>query len=451
MQKINISRLFSRGAVCAVVTLVLAFLCLFFLAQPVFSADEEVKLKILAVNPSDTHKLKTTVQQVLPPEVKPEDLIDSAGMEAKYDGERKVFYLQKEVELNPRQTSTFEVRVKNVWHVPDEDIQKVREEIEQSVNSLKGTKYAQTGQMLYEKVVEKINRIEEEQAKAVGIKQKIEFYRAHVKQLADIQGDVFSLGAMRRMDEETKEGVREVKFFITAENPSDQPLKMMVRSYLPKEIKSDDITDRLDFNLVFSQNKNRFALEKEDNFTAKEIKKYQITLRDIWYIPQGDLDFLRKQAEKLVVLFKETPYEKYADQQCAFIFDSLDKIKQLQDEVASSTVLEDRMRASVLNNQRLELIRKKMRELQDLLPEVALKKDNLKPIEQIKHLIKKIVDTRDLILVAFGIQPNKPITWWLIFGIMGFMALLTGVFYMTWLKKLQENKWVSKAGKQGKK
>lgn len=109
------------------------------------------------------------------------------------------------------------------------------------------------------------------------------------------------------------------------------------------------------------------------------------------------------------------------------------------------------MRASVLNNQRLELIRKKMRELQDLLPEVALKKDNLKPIEQIKHLIKKIVDTRDLILVAFGIQPNKPITWWLIFGIMGFMALLTGVFYMTWLKKLQENKWTSKTGKSGKK
>lgn len=451
MRKINISRLFSRGAVCAVVTLVQAIICLVPFTQPVFSADEEVKLKILAVNPSDTHKLKTTVQQVLPPEVKPEDLIDAAGMEAKYDGERKVFYLQKEVELAPRQTSTFEVRVRNVWHIPDEDIQKVRGEIEQSMNSLKGTKYAQTGQMLYEKVVEKINRIEEEQAKAVGVKQKIEFYRAHVKQLADIQGDVFSLGAMRRMEEETKEGVREVKFFITAENPSDQPLKMMVRSYLPKEIKDDDILDKLDFNLVFSQNKNRFALEKEDNFTAKEVKKYQITLRDIWCIPQGDLDFLRKQAEKLVVLFKETPYEKYADQQCSFIFESLDKIKELQDEVASSTVLEDRMRASVLNNQRLELVRKKMRELQDLLPEVALKKDNLKPIEQIKHLIKKIVDTRDLILVAFGIQPNKPITWWLIFGIMGFMALLTGVFYMTWLKKLQENKWVSKTGKQGKK
>lgn len=451
MRKINISRLFSRGAVCAVVTLVPALLCLFPLAPTVFSADEEVKLKILAVNPSDTQKLKTTVQQVLPPEVKPEDLIDSAGMEAKYDGEKKVFYLQKEVELNPRQTSTFEIRVRNVWHIPDEEIQKVREEIEQSKNSLQGTKYAQTGQMLYEKVTEKITQIEEEQAKAVGVKQKIEFYRAHVKQLADIRGDVFSLGAIRRMEEETKEGVHEVKFFITAENPSDQPLKMMVRSYLPKEIKDDDILDKLDFNLVFSQNKNRFALEKEDNFTAKETKKYQITLRDIWYIPQADLDFLRKQAEKLMVLFKETPYEKYANQQCGFIFESLGKIKELQDEVASSTVLEDRMRASVLNNQRLELVRKKMRELQDLLPEVALKKDNLKPIEQIKHLIKKIVDTRDLILVAFGIQPNKPITWWLILGIMGFMALLTGVFYMTWLKKLQENKWVSKAGKQGKK
>src|SRR3989338_2029466 len=451
MRKINFSRLFSRGVVCAAMALVPVHLCLFSFVKTVLSADEEVKLKILAVNPSDTQKLNTTVRQDLHPEVKPEDVIDAAGMETKYNSEKKVFYLQKNVELNPRQTSTFEVRVKNVWNIPDEDIQKVRQEIEQSMNALKGTKYAQTGQLLYEKVMEKITRVEEEQAKAVGIKQKIEFYRAHIQQLEDIRGEVFSLGAMRRMEEENKEGIREVKFSITAENPSDQPLKMMVRSYLPKEIKSDDVLEKLDFDLVYSRNKNRFTLEKEDNFAAKEVKRYQITLRDIWYIPQGDLDFLRKQAEKLVVLFKETPYEKYADQQCAFIFESLDKIKQLQDEVASSTALEDRMRASVLNNQRLELIRKKMRELQDLLPEVALKKDNLKPIEQIKHLIKKIVDTRDLILVAFGIQPNKPITWWLIFGIMGFMALLTGVFYMTWLKKLQENKWTSKAGKSGKK
>src|SRR3989338_5077344 len=143
MRKINFSRLFSRGVVCAAMALVPVHLCLFSFVKTVLSADEEVKLKILAVNPSDTQKLNTTVRQDLPPEVKPEDVIDAAGMETKYNSEKKVFYLQKNVELNPRQTSTFEVRVKNVWNIPDEDIQKVRQEIEQSMNALKGTKNAQ--------------------------------------------------------------------------------------------------------------------------------------------------------------------------------------------------------------------------------------------------------------------------------------------------------------------
>lgn len=443
MEKIKFLRLFSR-----------VFVCLVILGMGGWSlaAEEEVvKLKILAVNPSDTQKLKTMVRQDLPPEVKPEDVVDAAGLEIKYDNDKKVSYLQKEVELNPKQTGTFEVRVKNVWRIPDEDIQKVREEIDQSMSSLKGTKYFQTGQLLYEKVMEKISRIEEEQIKAIGIKQKIDFYRAHVKQLEDIRSDVFSLGAMRRMEEESESGIREVKFFITAENPSDQPIKMMVRSLLPRELKSDDILDKLDFDLIYNQNKFRFALEKEDSFAPKETKKYLITLRDVWYIPQADLNFLKKQAGKLLNLFKDTPYEKYADQQGKFIYETLGKIKELQEEVASSTALEDRIRASVLNNQRLELIRKKMRELQDLIPEVALKKDEGTPVEQIKHLIKKIIDTKDLVLVAFGIQPNKPITWWLILGIIAFMAVLTGIFYMTWLKKLQENKWASKPAKPAKK
>ncbi len=450
MRKIKSSSLFSRGVLCAAMALVLMPLLIFTFVKPVLTAEEDVKIKILAINPSDTQKLKTTLHQDLPPEVKMEDVVDAAGMEVKYDSDKKIFYLQKAVELNPKQTGTFEVRVKNVWLISAEDIQKVRDEIEQTMNSLKGTKYFQTGQLLYEKVMEKIGRIEEEQGKAVGIKQKIEFYRAHVKQLEDIRSDVFSLGAMRRMQEETKSGVHEVKFFVTAENPSDQPMKMMVRSLLPKEVKADDILDRLDFDLIYNQNKFRFVLEKEDSFAPKETKKYQITLRDVWYIPQADLDFLKKQSEKLLALFKETPYEKYSLQQGKFIYETLDSIKLLQEEVASSTALEDRIRANVLNNQRLELIRKKMRELQDLLPEVALKKEEA-PIEQIKHLIKKIVDTKDLVLVAFGIQPNKPITWWLILGIIAFMAILTGVFYVTWLKKLQENKWASKPAKAVKK
>ena len=43
-------------------------------------AEETVKIKILAVNPSSTKSLKTTVAQYLPQEVTPDDVLDKDGL-----------------------------------------------------------------------------------------------------------------------------------------------------------------------------------------------------------------------------------------------------------------------------------------------------------------------------------------------------------------------------------
>ena len=75
---------------------------------------------------------------------------------------------------------------------------------------------------------------------------------------------------------------------------------------------------------------------------------------------------------------------------------------------------------------------------------MPLKKDDSQILEKIKFFVKKLADTKDVVLMAMGIRPDSPIIWWIIFGIIVFLGLISAVFYVTWLKKLQENKWAAK-------
>lgn len=415
-------------------------------------AESDVKFKVLAVNPSGTQPIKTVISQALPSEIDPAtDIIDNAGLEVRFDSENKSYMLTGEVELKPRETRTFEVRIRDVWQITSEQIENTKKSLENQINALKGTKYYDTAQLLYEKAQEGVDRILEEQSRPVGMKQHIELFRAHVQQLRDIQANALSMGAMRQLKEEKEKGVAVARFLISAENPSDEPKTMTVRSVLPKEITAEDILDKQDFTVLFDQSQKAYALQKEDQFAGHETKKYIITIRDIWRIPESEIKFTQGQTEKLLELFKGSPFEKYAAEQGRMIFDILSGISKLQAELESSFALEDRMRAFVLNTQQMNVAKAKLRNLQQLIQEVTLKKDESQVLEKIKYFIKKLAKTKDVVLVAMGIQPDSPIVWWIIFGIILFLGALSAVFYLVWIKKLQESKWGAQgAGKTPK-
>lgn len=418
---------------------------------PSFSyAETEVKFKVLAVNPSASQPLKATISQPLPSEIDPaQDIIDNAGLEIRFDPEAKVYALFGEIELKPRETKTFEVRIRDVWQVTPDQIEDTKKNLEAQINALKGTKYYDTAKLLYEKAQEGIGRILEEQGRSVGMKQHIELFRAHVQQLQDIKSNSLSLEAMRQLEEEKKKGVAEARFLITAENPSSEARAMTVRSVLPKEITPNDILEKQDFTVLFDQAQKAYVLEKEDQFGAQEIKKYIITIRDVWRISDAEIKFHREQTEKLLELFKDSSFGKYANEQGKMIFDILSGITKLQAELDSSLALEDRMRAFVLNTQQMNVVKAKLRNLQQLIQEVPLRKDDSQILEKIKYFVKKLAETKDVVLMAMGIRPDSPIVWWIIFGIILFLGIVSSVFYVVWLKKLQENKWAAKGTGKG--
>ena len=56
----------------------------------------------------------------------------------------------------------------------------VRAEITRKRDGLVGTKYEETGELLYQKALESLDQIETEQAQVQGIRKRIEFYRGAV-------------------------------------------------------------------------------------------------------------------------------------------------------------------------------------------------------------------------------------------------------------------------------
>ena len=159
---------------------------------------------------------------------------------------------------------------------------------------------------------------------------------------------------------------------------------------------------------------------------------------------------MKSEIEKLTPLFIKSPFEDFALKQKEFVMKALLAIETLQAEVSSSGVIDDRIRAHVLNEQREKSAKRKIKELQDLLSEVSLKPSDGKQVGQFEQTMRKIIDFKNKVLVALGQQPKKTIFWWFFLGIVLFLAVVTIIFYSTWLKKLQENKWVQ-PGKSGEK
>lgn len=412
--------------------------------------EETVKIKILAVNPSASQNLTTTVAQYLPAEVTPSDIINKEGMEISYDSEKKAYLVKKEVSLKPQETQTIEIAIRDVWTITPEALEAVRTQLQQNLATLKKTKFAATGQLLFEKAQETLSIIEQNQAQPLGMMQRIELYRMHMKQLEDLKQNALSLDSMRQLKSEAELGIRQVKFKINAENPSNEEKSLKVRSPLPRDINENDVIEKSGFDVLYDEVEGVYVLEMTDVLGPRESRQYEVMLRDKWYIPQSELDYLQAETQKLVKLFVKSPFEAFAVKNGDSIEGAVRDISALQIEVDGGGEIEERMRAFVLNQQREKFAKRKFKELQDMLSEVELMPKEDEKKAAVQRMIRKIIDTKDRVLAAMGIQPDKSIFWWFFLGIVLFLAIITIIFYSVWLNRLRDNKWVSPAKKSEK-
>ncbi|MDD5129693.1 MAG: hypothetical protein PHS66_01375 [Candidatus Omnitrophica bacterium] len=207
-----------------------------------------------------------------------------------------------------------------------------------------------------------------------------------------------------------------VKFRIVAVNPSTvKTQKVQVKYDLPQEVKPKDIAELGGLDLEYDSARSIYYVYKTDvELTPGEVRVFEVDVEDIWLVGQDKIADLKGRVDQILVRLEQTPYYAQAKAISDGIYPKLNDILTSQ---ADDTV---------------------SRELH-----IGVYRQNLETLDQIKEDIARM----EKILVTAGgppspemlaktkikaDEPNKTMTWIIIFVIIIFTGLLAGVLFFSW-------------------
>lgn len=149
-------------------------------------------LRVVAVNPSAENSRTVPVRIDLPQEIKPADILDHGELEVEFDTERSMYYVFKpEVTLAPKQTRVFEVVVRDVWFIPEPQLDALKSHAELVLRRLERTEYYESAKELGDSIVSRLGDIRTIQHdETISRKQRIGAYRRNLLALQAIKDDL---------------------------------------------------------------------------------------------------------------------------------------------------------------------------------------------------------------------------------------------------------------------
>lgn len=152
-------------------------------------------MSVVAVNPSAEKTQVLPVKIDLPQEVTPKDVLDTGELKLEFDEARGAYYVFKEdVALAPKETRVFEVTVRDVWHVPQPQLDSLHTYNKLLLGRLETSDYFATAKELSDSVTERLQEIETTQNDdSLSRKSRIGAYRYHLQMIAQIKEDLARL------------------------------------------------------------------------------------------------------------------------------------------------------------------------------------------------------------------------------------------------------------------
>lgn len=154
------------------------------------SSDREpVSMNVVVANPSKDKTHVIPVKIDLPSEIKPNDILERGDLEIVYDDQRSIYYLYNgEVTLKPSETRVFNVLVRNVWVIPQVELDEIRTYTDLLMGRLTGSEYEASGRRLADIIYQKLGEIDARQKdETVGQKQKIGLYRINLQTVVEVK------------------------------------------------------------------------------------------------------------------------------------------------------------------------------------------------------------------------------------------------------------------------
>ncbi len=156
-------------------------------------AQKAIRLKIEVENPASSANTKVKQKIFLPSEVKPQHVLDAAGLEVRYDQAKQQPFLFKEDDIIPGQKKTYVVSILDIWNVEAGDIEGMRKRGSYAYDFLKNSKFVDTAKMLFDSANAHLDDIEKSQAVPKEIKEHISAYRVNQESFEASRSDIENL------------------------------------------------------------------------------------------------------------------------------------------------------------------------------------------------------------------------------------------------------------------
>lgn len=412
-----------RRYVQTLFTVCASLILIFGLSAQAFA---DLYFSILAVNGSDKQKEKE-IRQELPADLTAEDIVDTSGLKLEYDTDKAVYIVSGKVNLNPKETKTYKIRIRDVWRIDPEEVDGIRTQIDESLNRIANTEYYETGLIKKEYLNKRLDYIIQQQEQfAENVQTRIDRFRTYSDEFQEIRSNSVSVKYWRTKPPDAAT-TKLFNLVIQVNNESSTKSKTnTAKIYLPSEIKPEHIVNSEGFSIEYDPEKRQPFLYREEELKPSEEKKYTIGILDVWSISDVDIENLKDRTRKAFKLLEKSEYAQTASFLVDNIKSQLEIVEQSQSIERDINEHISSFRANLVH---FEKAKKDVKTLEELLDAVREKLER----SQLKNVLQKIKAIRsvaDISQAIFGVKPSPNNIWKLITGTVIFVAFLTILYFI---------------------
>jgi len=105
----------------------------------------------------------------------------------------------------------------------------------------------------------------------------------------------------------------ELNINLIAVNATDEKKEIDVKSILPMELKPEDVVETGELKLDYDVDQGAYYVHGKATFEPKESRKFTIKVKDVWLIPEEEVDLLKNQLDenlKSLEMHENYPYAR---------------------------------------------------------------------------------------------------------------------------------------------
>lgn len=398
-------------------------------------ATAGVTAKIIVVNPSADAVRTLPVKYYLPVDITRDDVLDAGGLEVEYDIENGQYYVTGELELNPKESRTLEVRIRDVWNLPREEVEKCYELLEGRIKAFKeeGT-YSGEIEAEVEHLRDRLNSlVARHEAARYDIEQRMRLFSSGLHELQVLKDEIFLFrDAGEREKEEERRMTDAVSLVLSAVNDRNEPAELTVRYFLPDGIREEHLIETGGFEVKHDPSADRLYIVKEDSFEANEAKNYRLRVENIWRISMDDLDQYELEIDIVYEDLQGSPMESMATRLKESIEHNIARIRESQ---GAATSISDLLAVYQVNKKLVETIEDdiekmrllQIRRIQDRRRQASQILETLEQLRLIRRTSEQVIEY---------IKRN---VWQIINTIVIFLIAITTFFYFFWYKRIKKD------------